>query len=206
MFQLAEAALTVVLLAADADVPVVDASYGRLDGDSALAMSLGAAIDVRGIRGAVDVRYRYMHSAGIFVTYEDGFGAGAEPLRLGIAGLELRPLFLARFLQGQELDKPRLDLLIDSLSIELGPFVAQPAKGNFGDAFGLSLGFGLEFPFLPHVGGPYLALRAALRWSREALSGADTSTVDQRAFVVTLAFGWQSVFGTHLIDMGDARR
>src|SRR5690348_11995624 len=108
-----------VALAGDDVVTVAsrhDSSYGRLDSDSAVALSLGAAIDVRGLRGAVDLRYRYLHTAGIFVTYEEGFGGGAEPLRVGVAGLELRPFFLGRYLQGYEIGAPRLDLLIDSIA------------------------------------------------------------------------------------------
>ncbi len=185
---------------------VVDTSYGRLDGDSAIAISAGAAIDARGVRGAFDLRYRYLHSAGIFLTYEDGFGAGSEPLRLGLAGLELRPFFLARFLQQAELGLPRLDLLIDSFAIELGGFVSQPANANFGNGYGLSFGFAVELPLLPHIAGPFIAFRAGLRWSHEALSAADSTTIDVRAFVFTVAFGWQATFGTHIIDIGDIRQ
>jgi hypothetical protein len=202
MLQLVDAAMTLALLAAaDASAMDTDATYGRIDGDSALAVSVGAAIDVRGVRGALDVRYRYIQSAGLFLTYEEGFGAGAEPARLGVCGLELRPLFLLRFLQGQELGIPRLDLLIDSIAIELGPFMAQPTGGNFGDVIGLSLGLGAELPLLPRANGPFIAVRAALRWSREALSAADTTSVDVRAFVVTVAFGWQGIFGGGVVDL-----
>ena len=184
---------------------LVDTSYGRIEGDSAIAFSAGAAFDVRGVRGSLDVRYRYLHSTGIFVTYEEGFGAGAEPLRLIVSGFELRPLFLARFLQNKELGSPRIDLLIDSIALELGAFVAQPAFGGFGDSAGLSFGLAAEFPFLPRAASPFIAIRAAFRWSREALSAADSSTVDVRAFVFTVAFGYQAVFGTHVIDAGDIR-
>ena len=198
-----------VVCAADsaiaAGVADVDTSYGRLAGDSAIAGSLGAAIDVRGVRGAVDLRYRYLQSAGIFVDYEDGFGEGSEPLRLLVAGFELRPLFLARYLQGHELGSPRLDLLIDSLALELGAFVGQPALGGFGDSAGLSFGLGLELPLLPRASGPMLSLRAAIRWSREALSAADPTSVDVEAFVFTVAIGWQQTFGSHVVDVGDER-
>ena len=180
-----------------------DTSYGRVDADSAIAFSAGAAIDVRGVRGSVDLRYRYLHTAGIFVTYEEGFGAGAEPLRVGLAGLELRPFFLGRYLQGYELGVPRLDLLIDSIALELGGFVGQPAGRGFGDAAGLAFGVAAEFPFLAKTNGPFLAVRASLRWSREALSAADATTVDVEAFVVTVAIGWQINFGAHMVDLGD---
>jgi len=202
MLLLADVALSALVAAAG----VADATYGRIDGDSALAASVGAAFDVHGVRGSIDVRYRYLQSIGVFATYEDGFGAGAEPARLVVGGFELRPLFLARWLQGSELSHPRLDLLIDSLAFELGGFVAQPTGGSFGDGAGLSFGIALELPLLPRASGPFLAVRAALRWSREALSAADTTTVDERAFVFTVAFGWQGIFGSHLVDFNDPRR
>ena len=193
-----------------ADVAAVvaagDATYGRIDGDSALAFSAGAAFDVRGVRGSVDLRYRYLQTAGIFATYEEGFGAGAEPARLVLGGLELRPLFLGRWLQGLETFHPRLDILLDSFAIEVGGFAGQKAGGNFGDAAGLSFGIGLELPLLPRANGPFIGVRAAVRWSREALSAADTTTVDVRAFVVTVAIGWQALFGSHVVDLGDPRR
>ena len=205
MLPLPDASLAVIC-AADESVAarsLADTSYGRLEGDSAIAVSAGAAFDVRGVRGSLDLRYRYLHSAGIFVTYEEGFGAGSEPLRLVVAGLELRPLFLGRFLQGHEIGVARLDLLIDSLAFELGAFAAQPAQGNFADAAGLSFGIGAELPLLPRASGPYVAFRAALRWSREALSAAEPTTVDVEAFVFTVALGWQATFGAHVVDVGD---
>lgn len=139
------------------------------------------------------------------MTYEEGFGAGAEPLRLILSGFELRPLFLARFLQNKELGWPRTDLFIDSIALELGAFVAQPAFGGFGDSAGLSFGVAAEFPLLARAASPFIAVRAAFRWSREALSAADATTVDVRAFVVTVAFGYQATFGTHIVDVGDVR-
>lgn len=206
MFLLAETFAVVLAAAGGMNVSMVDTSYGRLEADSSIAISGGAAVDVRGVRGALDLRYRYLHSAGIFLTYEEGFGAGSEPLRLGVAGFELKPLFLARFLQGGELGAPRIDLFIDSLSIELGAFVAQPKGRDFGGVAGLSFGFGLEFPLLAHIAGPFVAFRGSLRWSREALSAADSTNVDVRAFVFTIAFGWEATFGTHVIDIGDIRK
>ena len=203
MFLSADSTVTEIVVVAASDV--IDAAYGRLDGDSALAFSAGATFDVRGVRASVDVRYRYLQTAGVFVTYEEGFGAGAEPARLLVGGLELRPLFLGRFLQGYETLHPRLDLLVDSLAFELGAFVGQPAQQSFGEVAGLSFGVGLELPLLPRAAGPYIALRGAVRWSREALSAADNATIDVIACVLTLAVGWQAIFGTHAIDMGDRR-
>ena len=79
---------------------------------------------------------RYLETAGLFLTYEDGaiFGNAAEPVRVLAGGLELRPLFLGRWLTGRELGNARLDLALDSLGLELGGFFAQPQAGSFGAA------------------------------------------------------------------------
>src|SRR4051812_22937377 len=79
-----------------------DTSHGRIDGDLSASAGLGATFGPRGPRAAADLRLRYLWTAGIYVTYEDGplFGSAAEPRRVFGTGLELRPLFLARWLQG----------------------------------------------------------------------------------------------------------
>ena len=194
-----------VAMASDAVVVVsearrndADASYGRLDGDSAMAVSAGATFDVRGVRASLDVRYRYIQTVGVFVTYEEGFNAGAEPVRLGVAGFELRPLFLGRYLEGLETSHPRLDMLLDSFALEVGAFVGEPAARNFGDVAGLSFGVGFELPLLPRASGPFIALRGGVRWSREALSAATPATIDVIACVLNVAVGWQAIFGGHI--------
>ena len=195
-------ALVTMLACAD----VGDTSYGRLDGDVALAFSAGAAASARGVSGALDLRFRYLQTAGRFATYEEGFGAGAEPLRVLTGGIELRPLFLGRFFEGLELGSPYADLLIDSLAFDVGAFVAQPAGGPFADVAGLSFGVGLELPWLGKASSPFVGVRAAVRWSREALSAADPTTVDVLGFAVTLVIGYQGLFGAHVVDVGDTRR
>jgi len=183
-----------------------DTSYGRLDGDVALAASAGAAASVRGFSGVLDLRFRYLQTAGIFTTYEESFGAGAEPLRVFTGGIELRPLFLGRFFQDLELGSPHLDLLMDSLSFDVGAFVAQPAGGAFADVAGFSFGIGLELPWLGRASSPFIGVRAALRWSQEALSAAQPATVDVLGFSVMLVIGYQGLFGAHMVDQGDLRR
>ena len=199
MLPLVDMASDAVIVVSEARENDRDGSYGRLDGDSALAVSAGAAFDVHGVRGSLDLRYRYMQTAGVFVTYEEGFGAGSEPLRVGVAGFELRPLFLGRYLSNLETLHPRLDMLLDSFALEIGGFVGQPAARNFADVAGLSFGVGFELPLLPRASGPFLALRGAVRWSREALSGAAPTTIDVIACVLTVSLGWQAIFGGHVV-------
>ncbi len=183
-----------------------DTSYGRLDGDVALAVSAGASVSARGVAGVADLRFRYLQTAGIFTTYEESFGAGAEPLRVLTGGIELRPLFLARFFQGLELGSPYADLLLDSLAFDVGAFVGQPAGGNFADVAGLSFGVGLELPWFGRASSPFLGVRAVVRWSQEALSAAQPATVDVLGFAVMVVIGYQGLFGAHVVDEGDLRK
>ena len=105
-----------------------DSTYGRIDGDIGLVLGVGLAVGPDAPRGAVDFRVRYLDTVGVFFDYEDGsmFGHGAEPVRVLAGGLELRPLFLGRWLTGHEIGNARLDLALDSLGFELGGVFAQP--------------------------------------------------------------------------------
>src|SRR6185436_12121396 len=117
-----------------------DGVYGRFEGDVAVVGAVGMTAGPRTPRISGDARFRYLSTAGLFVTYEDGplVGSRAEPRRVFATGVELRPLFLARWAQGLEIGEPRVDLLIDSLALEIGAaFAGRP---------GLQAGLGLEIP------------------------------------------------------------
>ena len=185
-----------------------DGSHGRFDGDLAIAGSAGMTVGPRGPRASGDLRFRYLSTAGLFGTYEDGplVGSDAEPRRALAVGLELRPLFLARWATGRELGMPRLDLLIDSLALELGAVFAQPEGARFGARPGLQAGLGLELPFFATASGPFLGLHGGVRWSDAALSGGPLDGPSDRALYLTIAVGWQQLFGGHVVDMGDRRK
>src|SRR5437870_1297123 len=51
-----------------------DATYGRVDGDLGLVFGLGATFTPRGASGAIDLRARYLDTAGVYVGYDEGFG------------------------------------------------------------------------------------------------------------------------------------
>jgi hypothetical protein len=182
-----------------------DATYGRIDGDLAVVVGAGVAVGPRSPRGAVDLRFRYIDTAGIFVTYEDGkiFGDGAEPLRVIAAGVELRPLFLGRWLTGREIGNGRVDLLIDSFGIELGGFFAQPVGGSLGSRPGLQVGLALELPILAHASGPFIGLHGGVRWGDSALSGEPITLPSDRAAYLAITLAWHQVFGGHVVDARD---
>lgn len=182
-----------------------DTSHGRLDGDLAVAAGIGAAFGPRGPRAAIDLRLRYLSTAGIFATYEDGpfLASDAEPKRALAIGVELRPLFLARWAQGLESGNAWLDLTVDSFALELGAVLMQPAGRPFGRSPGLQIGVGFEIPILPHASGPYVGVHAGGRWSGAALAGDIIDAAGDRSGTLLLTLGFGQIFGAHVVDLGD---
>jgi len=183
----------------------IDASHGRIDGDLSGSAAVGATFGPQGPRAAADLRLRYLWTAGVFVTYEDGplFGGRTDPRRAFAAGIELRPLFLARWLQGLESGNAYLDLTVDSLSLELGAVFLEPPGASFGSKPGLQAGLGLQFPIFPDATGPTLGLHGGARWSDAALSGHTIDGPSDRALFLLVTLGWQQVFGGNVVDLGD---
>jgi hypothetical protein len=182
-----------------------EASYGRIAGDVTVVGALGGVVATRGPRAEAELRLRYLESAGIFVTYEDGttFASAAEPGRVLTAGAELRPLFLYRWLQGKEEQLPRLDLAVDSLGLELGAVLAQPAGAGFASEGGVQLGLGLEVPLFRTSTGPWIGLHGGVRWSEALLASGDVRSADDRSVFLAISLAWHQVVLTHLVDAGD---
>lgn len=191
-----------------------DTTYGRIDGDVTLVAGAGAAIAPRGPRASAELRLRYIETAGLFATYEDAapVGAPANPERVLSTGIEVRPLFLFRWLRGHELasgagsidtTRARFDLAIDSLGLEFGASFSQPRGASFASRPGVQAGLGIELPIMARATGPWIGIHPGVRWSDDALSsGAVTDAAHRSAFVaVTLA--WHQVIATHLVDLGD---
>jgi hypothetical protein len=182
-----------------------DTTYGRIDGDIGLVLGVGVTVGPDAPRGSVDLRVRYLETAGLFFDYEEGaiFGNGAEPVRVLAGGLELRPLFLGRWLTGHELGNGRLDLAIDSLGFEIGGFFAQPQYGQLGERPGLQAGVGIELPILARASGPWIGLHGGIRFSDSALSGGPTSDPADRAFFLSITLAWHQIVGAHAVDAFD---
>ncbi|WP_394822575.1 hypothetical protein [Pendulispora albinea] len=183
----------------------LDASYGRIEGDLSVSVGLGGTLAARGPRAAGDLRFRYLDTVGAFGTYEESFDGASEPARVVAVGAEVRPMFVARWLQGRELGIPRLDLTIDSFGLELGAFFAQPHGQSFGSKRGLQAGLGLEFPILARASGPWIGVHGGLRWSDDALGGAPIAGPGDRAAYLTITVAWHAFFGAHLVDLRDRR-
>lgn len=180
-------------------------TYGRIAGDLSLVAGAGAVIAARGPRIAGEVRVRYLEMAGLFATYEDGaiVASKAEPRRVVVGGLEIRPLFLLRWLKGLEIGQARLDLAIDSFGIDLGAVLLQPQGSSFATQAGLEFGVGLEFPILPSATGPWIELRGGLRWGQHAFATGAVQGADDRSVYLALAVAWHQTVLVHAIDVGD---
>lgn len=184
-----------------------DSLHGRFDGDVAIVGAVGATFGPRSPRVTADVRFRYLSTAGLFVSYEQGppFTDAAEPQRALALGLELRPLFLARWGTGTEFARPRLDLLVDSIGLELGAVFMQPEGARFGARPGLQVGLGLELPIFEQASGPLVGLHGGVRLSDAALSGGPLTGPSDRALYLSVVVGWQQLFGAHVVDLGDRK-
>jgi hypothetical protein len=192
-----------------ADLPArlanADTADGRVEGDVAVVVGVGAALGPASPRGAAELRLRYLETAGLFVTYEDSFGGGAPgPARVVATGFELRPLFLGRWVTGQELGIQWADLVVDSFALEVGGFLEQPSVGSFVTPPGLQAGLGLELPILGQPNGPWIDVHAGLRWSDATLQGLPIGGPLDRAAFVTLTLAYHHLFQTHLVDAFDA--
>jgi hypothetical protein len=182
-----------------------DGTYGRIAGDVTLVGGLGGVVAARGPRAEAELRLRYLESTGVFVSFEDGaiFGSSAEPERVLTTGVEVRPLFFYRWLQGREGSAAWQDLALDSLGLELGATFAQPAGMGFASVGGLQLGMGVELPLLPRATGPWIGLHGGLRWSDSALGSGVIRNVDDRAAFLAITLAWHQAIVTHIVDLGD---
>jgi hypothetical protein len=185
----------------------VEPSYGRVEGDLSLVLGAGVVAAPRGGRGEVELRARYLDSAGLFVTYEEGpaFGSAAEPGRVLAGGFELRPLFFYRWLQGQETQKAWADLVVDSIGIEMGATLSQPSGQGLTE-WGLQVGLGVEVPILPRATGPWVGLHGGVRWSDQAIASGQVQGADDRGIYIALTVAWHQVVLTHLVDVADEPR
>jgi hypothetical protein len=199
----------IALAAPGASADPVDPSYGRVGGDLSLVVGAGATVggsgSAGGARGEAELRVRYLETVGVFAGYEDGplFGASPEPQRVVVGGLEVRPLFLYRWLQGHETQHAWLDLAIDSFGIELGLAGLQPAGTPFASEAALQAGLGLEVPLFGADTGPWVGVHGGMRWGEPALASGGARTTDDRAAYLTLTLAWHQVIVAHVVDVGD---
>jgi hypothetical protein len=145
-----------------ADARHDDGLYGRFAGDLWLGAGLGGGVLAApgGARdaGVLELRARYLDSVGPFLFAQgSGLLVADASWQLG-GGVEIRPLFLARFLTARSLGNAWLDVLVDSLGLELG-VAATGLEARTRAA--LVVGGGLEIPLF--LGVPRVSLRLGAR-------------------------------------------
>ncbi|MFT3770069.1 MAG: hypothetical protein QM820_31965 [Minicystis sp.] len=182
-----------------------DGVYGRFDGDLGLRLAGGAGFAIGGPMLAIDAGARYLCTAGLYVHYADALGSSAPHVRRSIAtGVDLAPLFLARYALNAERGPAFFDLVVDSVAFGIGAFWDEPQKGPWASKPGVELTLALSFPLLGRATGPYIGLRGALRWRDGDLAAhPDGPNVIERGALLSLTLGWHHVVRTHLVDPGD---
>lgn len=164
-----------------------DGVYGRFDGELALTAAAGALLDWAPAepRFSAELGLHYLYSFGLSINYSYPFvePAADRPENLLMAGLDVRPLFLPRWALDLEQGPARLDLIVDSLSVGFGGYIAATDQRSFGDERGLWVSAGLGVPFLPRAAGPWLILRGLHRFA----GAGDASTS------MLLAVSWQTL-------------
>jgi hypothetical protein len=186
------------------DLGNVDTTYGRIDGDVGVALGLGATFAPGAPRGAVDLRLRYVDTVGLFGFFENGFGSTIDPRRLVGGGFEVRPLFLARWLEGNELSLPFVDLLIDSLGFELGAFFEEPEGGAFESRPGFQASLGIEVPLLARANGPWIGVHGGVRFSDAGIEERGPEEAPNRTGFLALTLSYHQIFSAHVVDVNDA--
>jgi len=141
-----------------------DGVYDRFDGDLDLGLALGAEFGSAGKPApAARASAHYFWLAGVYVAGRIKAGDESAASLFGI-GVDLRPLFVPRWVKAYETGPGLFDLTLDSLSLSLGAFWSQPAEHapQSQRGFDAQLGFGI--PLLARAAGPWLEARGALRY------------------------------------------
>jgi hypothetical protein len=149
--------------------PGGDGVYGRFDGSLDFGVSAGVELEDEEPRAVLRISGHYWWTAGAYLRYSDGFGGNdRRPLRVLSTGIDLRPLFLPRFALDLQQGPAFVDLLLDSLSLSAGAYLARPDDAAFADERGFDLGVGGGVPLLAEASGPWLEARAERRFADRA--------------------------------------
>lgn len=181
------------------------AAHGRLEGDVSVAFGGGATFGARAPRATIDGRIRYIEVLGLFGTYEDALGGAAEPERVVATGLEVRPLFLGRFLRGMGTGSAFFDLALDSIGLELGAAFVEPRGRTLGARPQLQAGLGFELPLFAKAQGLWLGAHGGARFGERAFDASSVDTPIDRALFLGLTLSYHLYVDAHLVDAGDQR-
>lgn len=165
-----------------------DGVYGRFEGD--LTWTLGAGIERwdGASRAALSGSLAAFSMAGLRVDYARAPGDAARARDVLAAGVELAPLFIPRWVLALEGRSGFGDLVLDSLTLDVGAWFARPRAGGLGDRRGLALGLGLGLPLFAESAGLWLDGRAW--WRVEDARGPDGGGGDVGGLVVLAWHGF----------------
>jgi hypothetical protein len=141
-----------------------DGVYGRFDGDLDFGLGAGGRYDGVSERLSLGSRLsaHYFWLAGAYVEYADALGQSQTSARSLGFGVDLRPLFVPRWAQDMQQGGAFGNLTLDSISLALGAFYAQPENRDFGDERGFAASLGVGLPLALQASGPWLELRGGL--------------------------------------------
>lgn len=169
----------------------VDGVYGRFRADTAISLEAGGGVGVvsSGARGAFDanVRMRYLDMTGIFVGFDSA--PGSTRMDALSVGVDFRPLMLARIFSDWEHGPRWVDLVADSVGLDMGVAVMN-LGGQWRSDSGLAyvLGGGAELPLVWHA-GTALMLRVSVRWIHAAGWDAEASATGDMVLVTAAIVG-----------------
>ncbi|MFO0756176.1 MAG: hypothetical protein U0359_06775 [Byssovorax sp.] len=182
-----------------------DGLYGRFDGDLDLRGNAGVEYAPVGGAFTLGASALYLSTGGLYLQYADTLnGRGSRLGRSLAAGVTLCPLFLARYASDWEKGPAQLDLLVDSLALQIGTFWSAPPGLGLRAEPGLEVALGASLPILPRASGPFFDLRGGMRLVREDLAAYGAPSQEPGArFFFSIAVAWHQVVATHLVDAGD---
>lgn len=142
-----------------------DTVYQRLAGDLVLSAGIGGGVafldrvgpDVTGTT-TIELRARLLDTGGLVIAPE----WRPEGDSRVVVAVDLRPLFLIRFLSNLQSGDRWVDLFVDSIGIDLGIAIG-PLSDEVGIATALGLGFDVPL-FVPNGVEGGIFLRIASRW------------------------------------------
>jgi hypothetical protein len=140
-----------------------DGVYGRFHGDTDISLKLGGLVRDSGLAGSVGASAHYYSLIGLTGDYSESLVADSLHARSAAIGMELRPLFLPRWVLGLERGPAWLDLALDSAALGFGAyFTDAETEGRGSRGAWVSLGAGV--PLLGEASGPWLELRGLRRF------------------------------------------
>lgn len=158
-----------------------DGVYGRFDGDLELGAGLGVRAGAPGLGPNLRLSAHFLSSVGLLVDLTYPVVANRD-WSLG-AAIDLRPLFLPRWALDLEQGPAFVDLLVDSVSVSVGPVFHPLDVGHVG----LGVEAGLGVPLSARAQGVWLELRGSGRWVGDALPWGGLLALSFRTSVLSPA-------------------